>query len=199
MPLTFSTWQTAVTTLMATTTTDPNYLLIQPDIIDYAEQRLGFVNISALQSATCIWNDEYNGATYICSGGKVYEWDAPSQPPMIYRWRSKQFYAPAPISLGAVQIASAPAMETPPPIPNTAQTLTNGDPTLVLPAGVNAVFNVYTGANNTLIFSRNLLKNREIFRLPSGFKAFDWQFEIVAQVPIHSIEVGSTMRDLKGV
>jgi hypothetical protein len=40
---------------------------------------------------------------------------------------------------------------------------------------------------------------RTIFRLPSGLKAFNWQFEIVARVPVHSVELASTMRELKTV
>jgi len=168
-------------------------------LIDYTEQRLGVMNVSALDQATAIWNDEYTGDTYVCAGKKVYRWDSQNTDPLTYRWRSRQFYVPNPISLGACQIALDAAVTVAPPSPNT-QTLGNGDSTLVLPAGVNAVFNLYVGPDGAhKVFTRNLRNTREIFRLPSGFKAFNWQVEIVARVPIHSIELATTMRELTGV
>ena len=36
-----------------------------------------------------------------------------------------------------------------------------------------------------------LQQTRCIFRFPSGRKAFNWQFEIIARVPIHSVELAS--------
>lgn len=182
------------------------YLALNPNgsgtgfIINYEEQRMGFVEISTMSQATAIWNDEYNGDTYICAAGKVYRWDSQNTGSLTYRWRSKQFYAPSPINLGACQIYLDPAIINPPPIPN-PQTLGNGDTTLVLPSTVNAVFNMYTHDESgpTLVFTRNLTTVEEIFRLPSGFKAFDWQFEIVARTPIRSIDVATTMKELKGV
>jgi hypothetical protein len=181
------------------------YLAVRVDgsgtgfLIDYAEQRMGVMELSTFTGATAIWNDEFSGDAYVCAGGKVYRWDDPTTGPLTFRWRSKQFYGPAPVSLGACQISLDPSVETPPPSPNT-QTLGNGDSTLVLPNGVNAVFNLYAGPNGGhKVFSRNLSNTREIFRLPSGFKAFDWQCEIVSRVKVHSIELATTMRELKGV
>jgi len=182
------------------------YLALRADasntgfVIDYAEQRLGFTELSTFAGATAIWNDEFSGDAYICAAGIVYRWDSPNTQPLIYRWRSKQFYGVAPLSLGACQISSDPSIAT---ATASAQTLTNSDPTLVLPSNVNAVFNMYVGGggdnSRPPVFTRSLLVPREIFRLPSGFKAFDYQFEIVSRVPIHSIEVATTMRELKGV
>jgi hypothetical protein len=40
---------------------------------------------------------------------------------------------------------------------------------------------------------------RDVFRLPSGFMAFGWQIEVVSRVPIFSIELASTMKELKSV
>jgi hypothetical protein len=105
-----------------------------------------------------------------------------------------------PVNLGAAQIAMDASVLTPPPNPDT-QTLTNGDSTLALPAGINAIFNLYTGADDsqTLMGTWNLTEERNILRLPTGFKAFDWQFEIVTRCPVKSIEVASTMKELGGV
>lgn len=40
MSLTYTTYQTALSTLTAIPTTDPNFVAILPDVIDYAEQRI---------------------------------------------------------------------------------------------------------------------------------------------------------------
>lgn len=181
-------------------------------LIDYAEQRLGFVELSLPAGVTAVWNDEYSGDAYMCKNGQVCRWDDPTTAPLIYRWRSKQFYGAAPISLGACQISSDPSIAT--AVASNSNNVPTSDPSLVLPAGVNAVFKMYAGgvgetdsstdvpeanATATPTFTRSLLVPREIFRLPSGFKAFNYQFEIVSRVPIHSIEVATTMRELKGV
>ena len=167
-------------------------------LIDYSEQRLGFMPLNTFNGATCVWNDEYSGDAYIIANKKVYRWDSPNTGPLVFRWRSKQFYGPAPVSIGAVQISLDPSVAT--TIIPVTPPLNNADPTLVLPDGVNAVFKAYAGPDGQyLIMTRNLTEPREIFRLPSGFKSFDWQFEVVSQVGIRSIEVASTMRDLRGV
>lgn len=165
--------------------------------IDYADKRLGVVDFNTFTDAVCVWNDIHNGETYVIAAGIVYRWDDPdATDPLVFRWRSKQFYSPAPISIGAVQIAldptvvTATAGDTPP--------LDNDDATLVLPDGVNALFRIYAGANLALIGTRHLRKATEIFRVPGGFKAFDWQFEVVSRVKIHSVELATTMHELSG-
>lgn len=181
------------------------YLALRTDssgtgfLIDYAEQRMGVMELNTFSSATAVWNDEFSGDAYVCAAGKVYRWDSPSTGPLNFRWRSKQFYGSAPVSIGACQISLDPAVLTPPPSPNTFP-MNNGDTSLVLPSGINAVVNIYAGPDGAhLVMSKNLTAVREIFRIPGGFKVFDWQIEIVSRVGIRSIELASTMRELKGV
>jgi hypothetical protein len=166
-------------------------------LIDYAEARLGLEDLSTLSDVVCVWNDEYTGDTLVCSNGVIYEWDCPHTPPLIYRWRSKQFFTPSPVSLGAAQVELDPQVLTPSssdPIP-----LDNGDPLMQLPDGINAQFRYYAGPKLVLIMTRDLTKQMEIFRLPKGFKAFDHQAEIVARVPVSSIQLASTLEELKQV
>jgi hypothetical protein len=178
---------------MAVNGTDAGFL------VDYAEQRLAFEDLSYLKDVVCIWNDEYTGDTLMCANGKIYEWDCPGEPPQTYRWKSKQFFTPMPISLGAVQVELDHQVTLPPALPRTSPTepLDNGDPSLDLPDGINAVFNYYAGPQLTLIMTCNLTKQMEIFRLPNGFKCFDHQVEVVSRVPISSIQVSTTLAELK--
>ena len=162
-------------------------------VIDYTEQRMGITNISLVQNAVSVWNDVFTGDAYICADGKVYHWDSVITPSLNYQWRSKQFYLVAPASLGACQISSEPSITDPAPLVSAL-----GQP--VLPPGVRALFRLFVGPDGeTMTLEKRLTQPREIFRLPSGRKAFCWQFEIVANVPIHSVELASTMRELKTV
>ena len=168
-------------------------------VLDYADQRLAFEDLSTFQGATSIWNDEYFGDTYICADKKVYRWDDVSQPRLRYRWRSKRFFAPTPISLGAVQVTLGPEVE----IPRTGQfstpPLSNGDPSLALPDGVWGVLRYYAGPDFQLIMQANLTKQQNLFRLPKGFRAFDHQVEIVSMASVYSVQLSTTMTELRGV
>ena len=168
-------------------------------LLDYSDAKMGVMQLNTFLDAVCVWNDAYTGNAYIIANKKVYLWDAPSVAPLVFRWRSKQFYGSGPVSLGACQISLDPDVTTPPGAPPTVP-MNNGDTSLVLPSGINAVFKLYAGPDGQhLILTRNLQQTREIFRLPGGFKAFDWQCEIISQVGVRSIELASTMKELKGV
>ena len=175
---------------MAVNGTDTGFL------VDYGEQRLAFQDLSYLKGVVCIWNDEYTGDTMMCANGVIYEWDHPGNEPQIYRWKSKQFFTPMPLSLGAVQVELDPEVWTPPPL-TPLHPLDNGDVTINLPTGINAQFRYYAGPGLSLMMSRNLTQQMEIFRLPNGFKCFDHQFEVVSRVPISSIQVATTLGELK--
>jgi len=166
-------------------------------LIDYSEKRIGFVQLNTFNDAVCVWNDEYDGASYIITpDGKVYVWDSAVQTlPLTYKWRSKLFYTPAPVSVGACQVALDSSVED--AFSEALPLLDNGDASLVLPAGVNAVIKIYAGPDQTyLVTTKQLTKKHEIFRVPRGFKAFAWQFEVVSRVPIDSVELATTMKDL---
>jgi hypothetical protein len=168
-------------------------------MIDYTEQRMGIVKISPFVDVVSVWNDVYVGDAYMCAAGRVYRWDSTNTPPLIYQWRSKQFYLPAPSSLGACQISLDPAVAYPAPTAVVPPPI-SGASELVLPPGINALFRLFVGPNGqNMILEQWLTEPRMIFRLPSGRKAFNWQFEIVSRVGVHSVELASTMRELKKV
>jgi hypothetical protein len=168
-------------------------------LIDYTEQRMGIMHVSPMVDTVSVWNDIYTGNAYMIANNVVYLWDSPDTPPLNYRWRSKQFYLPAPVSLGACQISLEPSVSFPAPPPS-APPPEHGDPSVELPPGVNALFRLFVGPDGeNLILTQYLTQPRCIFRLPSGRKAFNWQFEIVANCAVHSVELASTMRELKGI
>jgi len=168
-------------------------------LLDQADPRVAFEDLTTFKGVISVWNDEYYGDTYLMADKKVYKWDDTTQARLRYRWRSKRFFAPTPISLGAVQVTLGPEVE----IPRTGQfaspPLDNGDPTLALPDGAWGVFRYYAGPDFQLIMERTLSKQQDIFRLPKGFRAFDHQIEIVSMASIYSVQLGTTMTELRGV
>jgi hypothetical protein len=169
------------------------YIAIHSDgafIFDGTEKRMGFVLLSSLDGATSIWNDEFEGNTYTMIDGKVYLWDSPTTIKQTYRWLSKQFYAPAPISLGAAHVTVSKRVD---------DSFVPNDNSELLPDEVRARFRIYAGPEPTLIMERDIVKPTDIFRLPSGFRAFDWQIELIGRVRIDSVELASTMKELQGV
>jgi hypothetical protein len=167
--------------------------------IDFADKRIGVVKLNPFNAALSVWNDEYSGDTYLLANGVVYRWDDPAGGVLVYRWRSKQLYGAEPVNLGAVQILLDKSVADTLDDVSTP-VLFNNDPTLVLPSGVNAVFRVYAGQGDDatrLVHSRTLTRRLEIFRLPSGFKEFEWQCELVSRVPVFGIKLAPTMKELK--
>lgn len=167
-------------------------------ILDFAELRRGVVRLASLQGATAVWSDETTGDTFAIAGAAVYRWDDLDTARLTYRWKSKHIFAMAPGNFGAVQVALHDDVAK--TFPEGANPLDAGDPSLALPAGVNATFKV-TSVSGTVRheFKRDLKQRIEIFRLPSGFLSFDWQAEVVSRVPLYSIEFASTMRELRTV
>lgn len=170
-------------------------------MIDYAEARLGVTHVTPFMDVISVWNDVYSGDAYVCTAeGTVCLWDSPTAPSMTWRWRSKQFYLPLPVSLGACQISCDSSVADEPvhePMPSPPG---HTVPLFSLPMGVRALFRLYVGPEGkNLVHEQYLTQPRMIFRLPSGRKAFCWQFELMARVPIHSVELASTMRELKKV
>lgn len=170
-------------------------------IIDYAEARLGVVHVTPFLDVISVWNDVYSGDAYVCTTqGTVCLWDSPTAPSLTWRWRSKQFYLPVPVSLGACQIScdsrvADEPLHTPMPSPPG-----HPHPLIQLPSGVRALFRLFVGPEGKhMVHEQYLTEPRMIFRLPSGRKAFTYQFELVGRVPIHSVELASTMRELRKV
>lgn len=165
-------------------------------IVDYSEMKSGVESLNTFNNAVCVWNDESTGDTFIMADKIVYRWDDKDSDQITYRWRSKLFYLPEPENIGACQIhADASILTT--TTPDDPPPLDNADATLDLPDDVNCVFRFY--ADGVLRLERNILTPTDIFRLPSGFLAFEFQFEIVSRVPVFSIQLASTMKDLRKI
>lgn len=105
---------------------------------------------------------------------------------VAYRWRSKMFQTPFLSNLGAAKVYWTPPFDKPPKGPT--------------------YFRMFAGPDSqeiedglTLRFEHKLGKSGEMFRLPSGYKALYWQFEVEGWAYIDSIHVASSPRELRGI
>ena len=135
--------------------------------------------------------DFWSGEVFLIKSGQIYQWDPPPDPPddmtfMPVRWKSKEFQFPYPENFGAYAI-------------HWDDDRYSDDPWAsgVLPVGEKVRFTVY--ADRRKAYEQTVAKNGKPIRLPSGFKADIWQFEIRARVPVYSLHVASTMKELRAV
>jgi hypothetical protein len=142
--------------------------------IDPTEQRISFLTYNPALSVRNIQDDLFSPKTLFISGTAVYDWDSVGAVPMLeYTWKSKKFQFPFPINLAAGQIF----YDTP----------TGWDGTL-------PTAKVY--ADDRLVLTRQF-QSGEMFRLPSGFKAGTYQFEVAANVTIHNMQFATSIKDTR--
>ena len=169
-------------------------------IIDYTEERMGVMNINPCENIISVWNDVFTGDAYVIADDKkVYLWDSPDTPGLTYYWRSRQFYLPMATSLAVAQISLDPSVTD--PAPPEMEPCPEDVVELELPDGVNAMFRLYAGPEDSLelVHVKYLTSKLMLFKLPSGLKSFNWQFDITARVPIHSVELASSVKELAKV
>jgi len=137
-----------------------------------------------------IITDIFNGELMLLRDGIVYVVDVRQQVPYgQYRWRSKMFTTNYLMNLGAAKVYWTPAYKD-------ALNQSAGD----------TVFRMYSAADSqemedglTLRFEEKLSQSGQMFRLPSGYKALYWQFEVEGYAIIDAIHAASTARELREI
>lgn len=130
--------------------------------------------------------DIFNGETMIMRDGVIYVVDIRKPTPYNqYLWRSKIWTLPYLQNLGAAKVYFINQPNAP---------------------GPQTIFRVYAGEVADLKRSGLPLRHEEpltrsggVFRLPSGYKALYYQFELEGYATINSIHVGGSPRDLRQV
>lgn len=135
-------------------------------------------------------NDLFNGEAMTLRDGIVYLVDIRNEQNQArYIWRSMMFKTDFLSNLGAAKVFWTP------PFPTTQ----NGEPP-------DTVFRMYAGADSQEIedglklrFEEKMTQSGQMFRLPSGYKALYWQFEIEGYAFVDAIHVASSARELRGI
>lgn len=162
--------------------------------LDPLVERIGVNFLAQQQPVLSASADPWTGDTLLFqSDGKLYVIDPAgvSGTREPYRWRSKPFEMPFKDNLGALRIFFTEIEGfalNPAPNISLVQTLQPDQYGLV---------RVY--ADGRHVFTREIRTPGEIMRLPSGFKADYWQFEVEARVLVREVEIASSVKELRRV
>lgn len=152
-----------------------------------------------------VLTDPWTGIGLLISAGAIYFYDFDDQVPLLttYTWKSKIYHQNAKRSFEAMKV-----FFTIPPVHNalnpTRIELPADDPAwTVLGADRYGYLKTYADFDGTgqmvLIDCREIRKTGELLRIISGFKAEQWQWEIVANVEISNIQIATSAKELANV
>lgn len=152
------------------------------------DQRMGLTRLQPLPSTVDnVVVDIFNGEIMVLRDGVVYVVDLRKLEPYAnYRWRSKIFTLPYLQNLGAAKVYWTPPY-VPKPCPSTVFRMYASDRADALSSGL------------PLRFQKTLSVQNEMFRLPSGFKALYYQFEVEGVAVIDAIHIAQTPHELRAI
>lgn len=154
--------------------------------VDPSALKVALTTLSDFDGLNGLVGDFWSGEVFIIPVGKVRRWDPPTDDLMPVQWRSKEFQYLFKENFGAYAIYW-----------DDARYSVNPYGAALLPVNEKVRFKVY--ADRTLVYDSIVPLNGRAVRLPSGFKADIWQFEILARAPVYSLQVASSIKELKGV
>lgn len=156
--------------------------------ISLVDQRQGLVVLDPAPSEVFnVMQDIYNGETMVLRDGVVYLVDLRSLHPYAsYRWRSKIFTLPYLQNLGAAKVYWTPPL-TPPPTVKSYFRVFAGDHAQAVADGL------------PLRFEEEMTVPGQMFRLPSGYKAQYYQFEVAGEVVVNAIHCAQTPHELRQI
>lgn len=164
-----------------------NGMLIDPTSLTVAYNKLTSTDL-----LTNVMTDVWSGEVFVIVNGTVMWLDISDtqQQREAYIWRSKIFQAGQKKNFQAAKIfftvpPNTPALD---PVETTGLVQT-------LQSDQYGLFRVY--ADGELVMTRELRRSGEQFRLPSGFKADFWQFEIEARVQLDNMQMATSPTELQ--
>jgi hypothetical protein len=135
----------------------------------------------------------WTGEVFVLKEGQLYWLDiSTGRPRDVFKWRSKIFTMPNRRNLEAMRVWFEEFDDLP-----TQNPVRNTNLVQTLAADQWGLVRVYADGN--LVMTRELRSDGEFMRLPSGFKAKDYQIEIEARVRVTQIEVASVAKELINV
>jgi hypothetical protein len=160
-------------------------------VIDATDPRIAFNKLEET-ATTNVMSDAWTGDVLVLRGNVIYRVQPANVTPMLpYTYKSKIFTSPAPVNFSAIKTSFV--------IPAGSPTLTTENYTLAqdLAADQYGLVKVYADGAHVTTFE--LRRSNEVRRLPAGFKATEWQFEIQARVIVNGVEIGRTVKELTSV
>ena len=162
-------------------------------LIDPTSQRIAFNLLVSDLPVLGVQNDPWSGEAFLVRDGKVNWLDMSDLEQAIEPglWKSKILQMPDKKNLGAMRVFFRETPDLP--------ALGDRDVSLnqTLTANKWGVCRLY--ADDRLVFARELRSSGELWKLPSGFMADFWQYEIETRLKILSIQVASSAKELVSV
>jgi len=161
-------------------------------LIDPTSSTVAFNKMTSDIPLTNIMMDVWSGEVFVIVNGVVMWLDISDtqQQREPYIWRSKIFQAGQKKNFQAAKIFFTVLPNTPALDPVETEALVQ-----TLQSDQYGLFRVY--ADGELVMCRELRRSGEQFRLPSGFKADYWQFEIEARVQLDNMQMATSPTELQ--
>jgi hypothetical protein len=139
---------------------------------------------------TAAWRDTLAGVLYLVSGtsGDIYRWDAPNQPAMVQRWKSKTFVMQNFTNFGAARVVADYELASGSPVWEDIDTLWE-ETDLLWDQADPLTFRLY--ANKVLVFTTTR-GSSDVFRLPAGYKTDTYEVEVEGSIRVRAIHLGDT-------
>jgi hypothetical protein len=160
-------------------------------LLDVTNERVALNILNSDDQTVNVFNDVWSSEVFVIRDNEVLWLDQGNPDPTYepFLWRSKVIQFDKKLNLGAARVYFEVPANTP------AQAATADNTTIqTLSTDQYGLLRVY--ADGTLVATRELRTSGERIRLPSGFKADFWQFEIEARVRVFSFQAASTMKEL---
>lgn len=160
-------------------------------LIDVFNQNVAFTLLESEEANINVIGDVWSNAVMLIRDEDVYYIDQsdPSPTYRSYLWRSKEYEAKEKINFSAVKVIFTVPENTPTqgvsPVVGSPQELASDQ---------YALLRVY--ADRVLKSTIEIRNSGDIFRLPSGFKADTWQFEIEGRVRVMSLQIATSVKEL---
>jgi hypothetical protein len=152
-----------------------------------------------------VFIDPWTGQGVLLMNGQEYWYDFTNTNPIVqpYDWLSKKYQGVNKKNYSAMRIFCTVPASTPPqnPNPNTAAAYDLSWQTLQ--TGQWGIIKVWADpddgshqGNMVLVMARELTRNGQVMRLPSGYKSENFQVEVLARVRISNIQIATSVQEL---
>lgn len=169
--------------------------------------RLGFMPMTSPLGFNIdnVFIDPWTGQCVLLMNGAEYWYDFTDPAPTVqpFDWLSKKYQTLARKNFSAMRIFFQVPPGTPAqnPAANTAPAV---DPSwATLQPGQWGIIKIWADPDDgfhsgdmVLVMAREIRRNGQIFRLPSGFKAENWQVEIMGRILVSNIQLATSVAEL---
>lgn len=165
---------------------DPDMPLRTAFYFDLSDLRTAVTELSEFANARMVQGDVWSGEVFTIKNAKLYHHDPPSDSYLPLLWMSKEYQYLYKENFSCYALFWD----------EDRADLASTDAPSIIPVGIPAHIRVW--ADRRLVYDQHVPVNSEAVRLPSGFKATVWQFEISSRAPVFAFHVASTIKELRG-